>query len=286
MLTRLLDAYLAAPRHRGKKWLLRHLLLPLVQGRPVRSYYGVRMHARPRDFTNLASISGCFRSDYDDVFAEVSALQPGMAFIDIGANAGLFSLVASQRVGERGVVLAFEPSLPVFRDLVANAAANGARNLFPFNAAVGEATTIARFAPGKDSHSGVGRLDRSGEASVLQMHFDGLAALFDEILGERETVIKIDVEGAEGQVVAALRQFLRRPQVRTVIAEIDPEFLRRFGHDEHGLYAAFAEAGFEPRRGLGAAAHYNEVFVRVGPAVSAPPARPALAAKAHAVPVP
>jgi hypothetical protein len=121
---------------------------------------------------------------------------------------------------------------------------------------------MARFNTGKVTHSGVGHLSETGDAATLQGHFDGLAELFDAVIGGRDTVIKIDVEGAEGHVVNSLRAFLRRPQVKKVIAEIDPTYLKRFGHDDGHVYAALAEAGFEPRRGRGAAPHYNEVFER------------------------
>ena len=39
----------------------------------------------------------------------ISILKPGMCFVDIGANFGYFSLVASKLVGDSGKVLAFEP---------------------------------------------------------------------------------------------------------------------------------------------------------------------------------
>lgn len=274
MLTSLLSAYIAAPYHRGKFKVLRRLL-PLVNERPVRSRYGVLMHSRARDFTNFASISGCFQQDYDDVYAQVVALKPGMAFIDIGANAGVFSLVASKMVGEGGVVLSFEPSLDVFRDLVNNAAVNRTRNLFPFNMAVGGETTLARFSTGETSHSGIGHLSENGDVSTLQIQFDAFPKLFDTLIGDRDTVIKIDVEGAEGHVVSSLRAFLRRPQVKTVITEIDPTYLERFGHSDRQVYAVLKEAGFQPQRGLGAAPHYNEVFQRVTAAAPAEPPNPA-----------
>src|SRR5947208_14093774 len=37
-------------------------------------------------------------------------LRPGMCFVDVGANVGYFSLLASRRVGRGGRVLAIEPS--------------------------------------------------------------------------------------------------------------------------------------------------------------------------------
>src|SRR5215813_2618674 len=47
-------------------------------------------------------------------------LSPGGVFYDVGANAGFFSLIASRLVGERGRVVAFEPSPAVAASLKRN----------------------------------------------------------------------------------------------------------------------------------------------------------------------
>jgi hypothetical protein len=57
------------------------------------------------------------------------ALQPGDGFIDVGANIGYFSLLASKLVGERGAVVAIEPSPELFAALEAHVARNGAGNV-------------------------------------------------------------------------------------------------------------------------------------------------------------
>jgi FkbM family methyltransferase len=260
MLTSLISSYIARPHHRGKRRILRRILR-LVDGRPVMSCYGVLMRSNSRDYTNFASIGARYAS-YDDVFAEVIKLEPGMAFIDIGANAGLFSMVACGKVGETGAVLAFEPSLKTYRDMIENATLNGVQNFYPFNAAIGNATKIARFSSGKTGHSGSAHLDNRGDNSVLQMHFDDLDSLFGSIIGDRATLIKIDVEGAEAHVLESVKGFVQKPQVRKIIAEIDSDNLARFGHSAEGIYSALAEVGFKPRRGMNSADHFNEIFER------------------------
>ncbi|WP_119462847.1 FkbM family methyltransferase [Rhodospirillaceae bacterium SYSU D60014] len=261
MLTSLISAYIASPHHRGKRQILRWALR-LVDGKAVRSCYGVLIRSNSRDYTNFASIGGHLLSNYDDVFAEVIQLEPGMAFVDIGANAGLFSMVACAKVGETGAVVAFEPSLRSYRDLIENAVLNGVQNFYPFNAAVGNITKIARFAAGRADHTGSAHLDDRGEITVLQIHFDDLDSLFEIIIGDRATLIKIDVEGAEGQVLDSIAHFIRKPQVKKIVAEIDAENSARFGRSVEGIYSALAELGFIPRRGMYSAHHFNEIFER------------------------
>src|ERR1700739_4454533 len=128
MLERLTNALIANSDSRWRKRILRWAL-ERREGLPVRSAYGPLLIARPDDVTNMFCITGSLKAGYDDVYAEVSALKPGSVFIDIGANAGLFSLVASGVVGQTGVVIAFEPALNLFADLVNNIVLNAAHNI-------------------------------------------------------------------------------------------------------------------------------------------------------------
>jgi len=264
MLTRIAESIINAPDFRGKRRALR-MLLKRLDGRPIRSRYGPVLTLRADDYTNQCAIIGMDHVDYDDVFREVVQLEPGMAFVDIGANAGLFSMVAGARVGAGGAVIAFEPSLRVFRDLVGNAVMNRLPSFFPFNVAVGSSVSLARFTTGDESHSGVGHLDEHGGTTVLQVRADDLHDMMAEILGARRVVVKIDVEGAEELVIGSMLSWLKQPQVEKVIAEIDPRYLARFGNSAPSLYAKMEGLGFVPRRGLEAAPHYNEIFERRAP---------------------
>jgi FkbM family methyltransferase len=58
-----------------------------------------------------------------------AAFRPGDVFVDVGANAGHYALLASRFVGSRGIVIAFEPS-PVIRERLArNVALNRLSNV-------------------------------------------------------------------------------------------------------------------------------------------------------------
>lgn len=261
MLRPLAETIIQGPDFRGRRRLLK-LLFRGLAGRPIRSRYGPLMCLRPDDYTNQCAVIGMDHVDYDDVFNEVSQMTSGMAFIDIGANAGLFSMVAGSRVGPSGAVVAFEPSIRIFRDLVDNAVMNGLANFYPINAAIGSSLGLARFASDETRHSGGGHLDAEGTVQVLQVDGFVYGPILHTLIGDRPTVIKIDVEGAEDLVVGALHDLLARHQVQKVIAEIDPRYLERFGTSAAGLYEKFERAGLRPRRGLNAAAHYNEIFER------------------------
>lgn len=250
-------------RHRalpGQRWLVLKALRR-VRGKPVLSRYGVKMRVR-NDWTNTLCITGLSPRDYDDVYHALDRLEPGMAFVDIGANAGLFSMVAGLRVGADGAVLAFEPSPEIFADLVDNSRLNELRNFYPFNAAVGDALGIARFSRPSPTHSGGAHLDPAGAMTVPVISFEVMMPLFEALIGERRTVIKIDVEGAEELVTSSIEKILSKRQVECCIVEIDNNHLSRFGHSAESIYRRMAAAGLTPEHGFDPSQHYNEVFVR------------------------
>src|SRR4051794_12278193 len=67
-------------------------------------------------------------------------LGTGDVCVDVGANAGYFSLLASDIVGDSGAVVAIEASPRVFEILQANLARNRARNVRPVNIAAADSS--------------------------------------------------------------------------------------------------------------------------------------------------
>src|SRR3546814_3710749 len=89
-----INAYLhGLPSFRGK-WRLLQWMEPLLRGTPVRSHYGpVQLRLYPGDRTNRHCILGTYNNVVPD---EVERLEEGDCFIDVGANCGLFSIMAGQ----------------------------------------------------------------------------------------------------------------------------------------------------------------------------------------------
>ncbi|TIL94110.1 MAG: FkbM family methyltransferase [Mesorhizobium sp.] len=245
--------------HPGKRGVVRGLMR--VSGEtPVQSRFGVRLLSDWRDNTNLLSVLGA----YHEVFAVIDNIRPGTNFIDVGANAGVFSCVAGRRIGTSGSVIAFEPSSDNFRRLLMNANLNKLPNFFPFQAAISSTTGVASFSPGPAGHSGIGHLEASGPVKVLTFGADALEVLLPPILVGNSTMIKIDVEGAEFDVVRALSNTLlhKSSNTTTVIIEIDQVNLARFGATPRDLYDCMHSNGFTATGEIGRLSHYDEVFLR------------------------
>src|SRR3546814_814127 len=170
-----INAYLhGLPSFRGK-WRLLQWMEPLLRGTPVRSHYGpVQLRLYPGDRTNRHCILGTYNNVVPD---EVERLEEGDCFIDVGANCGLFSIMAGQRVGPGGLVLAFEPCQQTFSRLVDNIETNGLKNILPFRLALADMSGIVELDSGSTGHYGryaIASASSGGESEpVAAVSMDG-----------------------------------------------------------------------------------------------------------------
>jgi FkbM family methyltransferase len=189
--------------------------------RLARTYFGGVMLCDIEDFTaGFIYHFGIWEPHISAFIAD--RLRPGDAFCDIGANIGYYSLLASHVVGPRGVVIAVEPSPPIFSILRENLALNGARNVRAVEAAVAaQAGRVALYR---------GPSWNSGMTTTLAEHgfkaTDEVDALpLEEILRPDEIsrlrLIKIDVEGAEAPILERLLgRIANYPPEMEIIAEL------------------------------------------------------------------
>jgi FkbM family methyltransferase len=83
-------------------------------------------------------------------------LSAGDIFVDVGANVGYYSIMASKLVGESGHVVAIEPSLRIFEMLKTNIALNDCpKNITAINMAVSEATKDVDVYAGPENNLGM-----------------------------------------------------------------------------------------------------------------------------------
>jgi FkbM family methyltransferase len=131
-------------------------------------------------------------------------LRPGDAFFDLGANIGYFSLLASRRVGPTGRVVAVEPEPGNLRFLRRHVELNAAANVVVVGVAVGRADGVAGWTHG--TGTGTGRLNHGGRFLVPVMSLETLI----RHAGVVPTCLKIDIEGAEAELLAGARDPLAR----------------------------------------------------------------------------
>jgi FkbM family methyltransferase len=201
--------------------------MPLV----AKWYCGLRLHLYlSNDVSKQLYIGGCFEPN-EFAFLD-QFLVPGMTFIDAGANEGLFSLFAAQRVGPAGQVWAFEPSEREFIRLRRNLRLNRLNNVRGFKIALADCQGEAEIKIADDEHSGQNTLgDFAYQIELARCERVRTSRLDD--LAQQECLrqvdlMKLDVEGSELSVLAGASEILRK-QRPTLLLEVNENALHLQG---------------------------------------------------------
>ena len=143
--------------------------------------------------------------------------RPGMTVVDVGANIGYYSMLASDLVGPEGRVIAIEPSSENCRLLISSMRLK-------------ERTNVTLFPVACDAHNGWAYYSTHiGSNGGLVDSEDLLASpgtvvptfRLDDLVDAQVGLLKIDVEGAEARVVEGARKLIERcrPIVTTELSE-------------------------------------------------------------------
>ncbi len=203
---------------------LKKSLNALGIARPVRTSFGARWIPLG-DHVGIPVQAGTFEAA-ELAFVE-RFLRPQMTVLDIGAHHGLYSLLASRKVGPRGRVISFEPSPRERKALRLNLALNWSRNVSVHEVALGSEAGEADFFLVEGTETGCNSLRPPELKTGTYRPTRVRVAVLDDWLRKRKigTVdfIKIDVEGAELEVLRGARKLLStrtRPVLLVEIAEI------------------------------------------------------------------
>lgn len=149
----------------------------------------------------LRVLLGTYDRAQTELFARV--LRPGMVVFDVGAHAGYFTLLATRLTSPGGRVVAFEPDPRNLASLGANVRLNSLADVVVVGKAVADAVGRRGFRSG--TGSGTGRLSDSDHESTVETTTLDAYGLDS---GLAPAAIKIDVEGAELEVLAGAERTL------------------------------------------------------------------------------
>jgi len=155
--------------------------------------------------------------------------KPGHVMIDVGANVGLYTAIAGVALGPTGRIIALEPDPESFQFLEQTVHANGLTNAQTIQAAASDLNGTAKLYICSENR-GDNRLYQNGFAeraidiSVLRLD-DYLAAEGVNTVD----IVKIDVQGFEGHVIAGLEQTILRSPRLIMLMELCPCDLRAAG---------------------------------------------------------
>jgi len=208
------------PFERGRGWLLR---LSRVLFRHPLSY---RVGAWTRIETALDDSSGVWtfmcRHEADASFQRsLDLLRPGSVAIDIGANIGVWSLLAAERRRDARIH-AFEPVPEVAAHCRRHIALNRIDTIVLNVAAVAAESGVASFYAIRTANTGASSLIRRRfPADEIRVPVVTLDAYVERASLDRVDVLKVDVEGAERLVFIGGGRTLSRADAPAIFFEVD-----------------------------------------------------------------
>lgn len=177
---------------------------------------------------------GRWEPPYTALFARL--VRPGDTVFDLGANHGVYALMAARLVGAKGRVHAFEPNPRLAQLVDMSLRINGfSERARVHRIAASDRSGVARLFF-TDSYSGGGSLSGTAEQSdatgaskhAVDCRLVPLDTLFPDPQ-MRLDVIKMDVEGHEGPALRGMRELLARsPDVR-IMMEFGPQMMQGSG---------------------------------------------------------
>ena len=172
-----------------------------------------------------------------------SACRDGMTFLDVGANLGYYTALATRAVGPNGRVLAVEPDPDSFGYLEQTIAANAVGNVQAFPVAASDAPATLPLYISTDNR-GDNRLYASGEdRPQVEVTARPLDALLRENKIDKVDLIKIDVQGYEPKVIAGLRETITASPNLTLLTEFWPQGIDEAGEDANEFLQTLRELG-------------------------------------------
>lgn len=186
---------------------------------------GLRLHVNPNEYLG-ARIAEKKIYEYRETMFFQRFLLRGMTVIDVGANVGYHAVHAAARVGDEGAVYAFEPDAENYDLLLKNIAANRLRNVVAVNKAVTDKTGKALLYLSAENH-GDHRTVVSPDHGRPSVEIE--TTTLGDYFGRNNRIInfmKVDVQGAEDDVMKGVADILKTNQRLTVLMEFWPHGLR------------------------------------------------------------
>jgi FkbM family methyltransferase len=210
----------------------------------VRVRGGFTMVLDPRDLVPLILLrTGEWQPEVWD--AVVAALPKDGIFLDVGAHIGIFTLKASRQVGPGGKAIAFEPNPETAALLRDNVSANHLGNVTVEEIACTDKDQQLTLYAAPINNTGASSLSKTnasyGDAPrPFQVRGRPIDDVVRELNLDRVDAIKIDVEGAELQVLKGAEETLKRFHPKIVL-EVLPAQLASF-HTTPQQVAAFIKS--------------------------------------------
>jgi len=238
----------------NRLWSILLFLLPKKNGF-IKSVYGPLLKEDKRDHQFYLCSTG--KSGFK-LASILSKINSETIFFDIGANMGVYSLLAAKNINIKKII-AIEPNPIVIDNFKKNIKANAVSKIKLVEGAVSDSISPVELQY-NDWHVGMGSLSRSGANSIKVKSLN--RTFFDEISEStsENIFLKIDVEGFEHIVVNEIFQSKILKKINKVFIEITPKWLS--SEKVESIYSILFQNGFKLKWKSGDDNQYDAFFVK------------------------
>lgn len=180
----------------------------------------------------------CGLQDFSDMFFLLHFLRRDDLFVDVGANIGSYTVLASAHIKSK--TIAFEPIPSTFSNLVKNIHVNCIEDkVKAFNIGLGSKRGILKFSSNIDT---LNHVINNDNADTINVEIDTLDSIIND---ENPLLIKIDVEGYETEVLDGAGKILSNPYLKGIIIELNGSGTR-YGFNDEQIHNKLISHGFMP----------------------------------------
>jgi FkbM family methyltransferase len=181
----------------------------------------------------------CGLMEFEDMSFLLHFLRPNDLFVDIGANVGAYSILASAEI--KANTIAIEPIPSTFSILKQNISLNEMESKTKaFNIGVGSKNQKLFFTKSLDT---VNHVDYENRIDTIEIEVKTLDYI---LLNEPSpTLLKIDVEGFETEVLLGSENTLKDKNLKAVIIELNGSG-KKYSFDDIEIHMKFLNHGFKP----------------------------------------
>ena len=182
--------------------------------------------------------------EYGEMQFLLSILKRGDYFIDVGANIGVYSFLASSKI-TTGKIFAFEPSPKILPKLYENIALNQKKDRIEvIRKVVSDRSQLVNF--DTSEYPDYNHISpNSGNKNTLRLESTTLDKFIKDQNIKKIKMIKIDVEGAEMLVLKGLEESLQGKKVDILIVEVNEEAYKSFCFSTKDTVSYLENYGFK-----------------------------------------
>ncbi|MGB0124607.1 MAG: FkbM family methyltransferase [Silvibacterium sp.] len=170
--------------------------------------------------------------------------KPGMTFLDIGANTGYYSAWAISLMRGDGRIISLEPDPEAIGFLTSTRDANNCSFMTVVPVAASNHDGVAQLHTNKENRGGNRLYANDLCSGAVTVQCKTVDSVLQSLSADTVDLIKIDVQGFEGHVLAGMMDTLKRSLNITLLMEFWPWGLAKAGSDALEVLQTLEDLGF------------------------------------------